>query len=110
MAATVPFIRPGKDECPGTPCRKDRANLPIEHVRLHILAVAATVEPDLAHEYRTVTGNVLQARQIGLKTFLRLKVDVETHQIQEWELQVLGGGIVHIGDEPFRILLLGSPV
>jgi hypothetical protein len=41
---------------------------------------------------------------------LRLKVDVETHEIQERELQVLRGGIVHIGEEPFRILLLGSPV
>ena len=50
MAATVPFIRPGKDKCSGTACRKDRANLPIEHVRLDILAVAATVEPNLPHE------------------------------------------------------------
>src|SRR5262249_50981150 len=110
MAATMPFICPGKDECPGTACRKDRANLPIEDVRLDILTIPATVEPDLPHEYRPVPSHILQTCEIGLKTLLRLQVDVETHEVQEWELQILCGGIVHIGDEPFRILLLGSPV
>ncbi len=110
IAATVPFIRPGKDKRAGTPPRKDRADLPLEHVRLSVLSVATTVESDLPHEHRTVTRHVLQTRQVGLKAFLRLEVHIEAHQVQERQLQVLRGGIVHVRDQPFGVLILGHLV
>src|SRR5262249_3750290 len=83
---------------------------PLEHVRLVILTMSTTVEPDLAHEHWTITRNILQTRQITLETILCLEVDIKAHQVQERQLQILRSGIVHVRDQSFGILILGRPV
>ena len=41
---------------------------------------------------------------------LLLQVDVEAHEVQERELEIFGGGVVHIGDEALGVLGLDGAV
>src|SRR5207244_11312598 len=74
VTVPVPLVRPGEHERPGASRRHRRADLPIEGLRLGVLAVAQAVETQLAHEERPVAGEVLQPGEIGLELRLRLEV------------------------------------
>ena len=49
-ASAKPLVRPGEYERAGAPGRKDRADLPVERLRLRVLAVPKAVQPRLGHD------------------------------------------------------------
>ena len=59
----------------------------------------AAVQSDLGEHERQIAGDVLEARQIGRELPARLEKDIEAREIEERQLQVGGGRIVHVGDE-----------
>src|SRR5438093_633882 len=61
-------------------------------------------------DQRPVAGHVLQAGEVGAEPLLRFEVDVEADQVQEGEVEVLGRGIVDVGDEGAGILRLDDLV
>src|SRR5438445_4007678 len=61
------------------------------------------IQPDLAHQQRAVAGDGVQVGQVGVKPVRRFQIDVEADQVEKRELQVLGGGIVDVGEKPVGI-------
>ena len=57
-----------------------------------------------------VAGDVLEAGEIGLELGARLEEDVEADEVDEGQLEVLGAGVVDVGDERLGVLLLGRVV
>src|SRR2546421_6038052 len=98
MAAPVPLVGPGKHKSACAAGGKGGAHLPVERARLGLGALAAAVQSNLGQNQRSVARQVVQPRQVGGEGLLRLQVDVETNEIDERELQILGGGIVDVGD------------
>ena len=109
-AAAVPLVGPGKHERPGAAAGKRGAHLPVQRARLYRFPVAQAVEPDLAHDQRALAGEVVQASEVGLEILPPLQVDVEAHEVQERELEILGGGVIHVGDEPAGIFGLDRAI
>ena len=110
MAVSIPLVGPREDEHAGAPGGEGRAHLPVERPGLAPLAVAEAVEPQLAHDERPIAGDVLQAGEVRVESLLRLEVDVEAHEVEERQLEVFRRGIVHVGDEPARVLVLDHPI
>ena len=104
VPAPVPVIGPGEDERTGAARGERGSDLPVEGTGLGVLTVPTTIEPDLRHDQGSVTGKVVESGQVRLEALLRFQVDVEACEIDERETQVLGRGIVHVGDEPAGIL------
>ena len=102
----MPLVRPGEDERAGAACGEGSSHLPVEHLRLGLLAVPERVEAELAHEEGMVAGDGLQPGEIGLQPILGFEVHVERDEVEERELEILRGRVVHIRDEPVWILLL----
>ena len=105
-AAPIPFIGPGIHKDPGATVGKHRANLPVEDLRLLAFAVAITVQAQLRHHQGPVSGDVVQARQIGIQTFVRFQIHVEGEKIQKRQLQIFRRGIIHIRHQGLPILRL----
>ena len=70
----------------------------------------AAVQADLGQDEWPVTRNIVKPGKIGCEGLLRLEEDIETHEVEKGELQVLRGGIIDVGDERVWILGLGDPV
>ena len=68
-------------------------------MRLGGFAVTETVQAHLRHDQRPVTGDVVQAGEIGIEAFVRFEIDVEAGKIQERKLQIFGGRIIDVGHE-----------
>ena len=109
LARPVPLVGPGKNERARTARGERRAHLPVEHVRLCLLAVAEAVEAELAQHERAIARQVVQAGKVGLEAIARLEIDVEAHEVEERQPQVLGGRVVDVRDEAVRILRLHDP-
>ena len=109
-AAAVPLVGPREHEGARAACLERGPDLPVEHLRLHFLAVPPAVQPDLGHHQGPVAGDVLEPRQVGRERPLRLQVDVEGHEVEERELEVLRRREVDVGDEALGVLLLGCAV
>src|SRR5258705_9368987 len=109
-ARPVPFVGPRVSERPRTAGGEGRADLPIEHPRLDILAVAPAVETDFAHHERALAGERLQTRQLCLEPILGFGGTVIGGEIQELEPQVFGGRIVDICDQAVGSLVLRSAI
>src|SRR5262249_59518505 len=58
-------------------------------------------------DQRPVADQVLQPKQIAAKLFWVVQVDVERHEVEERQVQVLGGGVVGVRDQAVRVGLLG---
>ena len=101
----MPLVSPGEDEDAGAAEGERGADLPVQRLGLPPLAVAHAVEPELAHDQRAVAREVLQPRHVRFEPVLRFQVDVEAHEIQERQLEILGGGIVHVSDESPRVFV-----
>jgi hypothetical protein len=111
LAAPVPLVGPGEDHGPGAPAFEGRPDLPLQGLGLGRLPMGARVQPQFRHEEGPVPGQVLQAGQIGPEVLLLLQVDVEAQEIQEGELgEILGGGIVHVGDQGPGVRRLHLPI
>src|SRR5437016_5172657 len=106
----MPFIGPGKGECAGASVCEHGANLPIERFSLGHLAVATTVQTNLCHHQRSLVGEVLQPRQVGIEGRLSLQINIEADDIEEWQLQVFGRRIVNISEETCGIFCLRGEV
>src|SRR5204863_8832777 len=98
-AAAMPLVGPREHEHARAAGGKGASDLPVERASLGLLAVAAAVEPRLGDDQRPVAGDVLEAGGVGLELGAGLEEDVETDEIHEVELKVLGAWIVHVGDE-----------
>jgi hypothetical protein len=101
--AAVPLVGPGEDEGAGAAGRVGRAELTLEHPRLRALSVPPAVKPELGDQKRSISRDVVEAPEIGLQELVGLEVDVEADQVEKRELEILGRGIVDVGDEGFRI-------
>ena len=110
VAVPVPLVGPGEHEDAGTAGGERAPRLPGERARLDALVVAEAVKPELAHEERSVAGEILQTGQVGLKPVLRLEVHVEAHEVEERQLEVFRRGVVHVCHEPAGVLLHDRPV
>ena len=84
--------------------------MPIQHPRLHLLVVSQTVQTQFAHQQGTIHSQVMKPGQIGIELGLRFEIDIEAKQVQERQLEVLGGRIIGIGHQALGVLLLGRPV
>jgi hypothetical protein len=98
-AAAVPFVGPGEDVGAGAAGLEDGLDLPGEGVGLGVEAVALAVEADFGHDEGFVAGEVLEAGEVGLEAVAVFEVDVEADEVDEGEVEVLGGGVVDVGDE-----------
>ena len=58
--------------------------------------------PISVDQQRPLAGDVVEAREVGLERLLGLEVDVEADEVEERQLQVLGRGVVDVGDERVR--------
>ena len=110
VALPVPLVGPGEHEDAGTAGGERAPHLPGERARLDALVVAEAVKPELAHEERSVPGEILETGQVGLEPVLRLEVDVEAHEVEAGQLEVFRRGVVHVRHEPAGVLLLDRPV
>ena len=104
VAAAVPLVGPGEDESPGAAGSEGRAHLPVQAVRLFLVAVAAAVQADLGHQQRLLAGQVLQPVEVGLQRLAAFQIDVEADDVDERQLQVLGRREVDVGDQRTRVL------
>jgi hypothetical protein len=102
----MPLVRPSEHEHPGASRLGNRVELPRERVGLFLLAFAPAVQTKLGEQQRPVVREVLQARQIAREQFPPLEVDVEGDEVEVRQPQILGRGIVDIGDERLWILVL----
>src|SRR5919198_2062388 len=109
-AATVPFIRPRKHEGPSATGLKRRPQLPLETLRLALAPVPPTVEPNLAQDQWPIASDVVQTSEVRLEVRLPFEINVEAHQIEERQVQVLRRGVVDVGDQRVGVLLLGRGV
>src|SRR5439155_12333800 len=100
LAVPIPLVGPREHEHAGATGGERRPYLPVERPRLSTLAMAEAVEPELAHDERPVSCDVLQARQVRLEAVLRLEVHIEAHEVEKRQPEVLRGGVVHVGHEP----------
>jgi hypothetical protein len=103
--APVPLVGPRINERTRCARRERGAHLPGEGLGLAQLAVAHAVEPDLGQHQRSIAGEVLEPGEVGLQPVAILEVDVEAVEVEERQLQVLGGGIVDVRDQRAGILL-----
>src|SRR3712207_2233026 len=103
-AVVVPLVSPGKNQGAGAAGRECGPHLPRENARLAVLAVSKAVQPNLGQNHRPIACNVLEASEVGLKTLLLLKVDVKGNKVDERQLQIFSGRIVHISNEALGIL------
>ena len=110
FAGPIPIVGPGVDERPRAPPGERAADLPIQGPRLLVLAVPPAVQTDLAHHHRPLTRQGVQPSEVGLEPLLRLEVHVEADEVQEIELQVLGGRIVDVGDEAVGRFVFGGAI
>ncbi len=110
LAVPIPLVRPGEHEHSGTAGCERGADLPVERARLHLVAVAQAVEPELAHHQRAVAGEVLEPGDVAVESFLRFEVDVEAQQVQERQPQVFGGGVVYVGHQAVRVFVFHDAV
>ena len=101
VAAAIPLVGPGEDKRARTALGKSGPQLPVETLRLGILTVALAVEADLRHQQGFLIHQVLKSRKIISELTLLLQVDVEAQQIQEAEVEMLGGGL----QEPMLAIL-----
>src|SRR6185295_8243385 len=65
--------------------------------------MAATIQPDLAQNERAITSDILETCQVGLEWRLCLEKDVEADEVDKGQLQILGRGIVDVGDQTVRV-------
>src|SRR5207247_2657418 len=106
--AAEPIIGPRVNERAGTSSREGCANLPIEHARLGVLAVAQAVEADFRHEQGPVAGDVVKSGQVGVQAGLGLEIDVEANEIEKRELEIFGGRIIDVGHQAVGIAGFGQ--
>jgi len=85
-------------------------DLPAERLRLPVLAVPAAVEPDFRHQERPVAGKYLKPGKVRSEPRLRLEVYVEASQVEERQIQILGGWVVDVAHEALGVLGFGDPV
>ena len=64
----------------------------------------AAVQPDLRHDEGPVADQILKPREVGGQTLLGLQIHVEACEVEERELEVLRGGIVHVRHQGRGIL------
>jgi hypothetical protein len=86
------------------------SHLPVDDARLFFPPVAQTVEAQLAQQERSLVCDRLEPAEVRFQTFLGFEIDVETHQVEEREPQILGRRIVDIGNETLGIFFFDCPV
>src|SRR5687768_179810 len=97
MTAAPPLVGPGESDRATRAFFERRADLHRSERRLSIFSFPNAVGPRLGDEQRLVTGNVLKAGQIRAQLVLAMQVDVEGADVEERQVQELGGREVHVG-------------
>src|SRR5207249_566682 len=110
LPASIPVFGPREDKGARAPTSERAFDLAPEEVGLFLAAIPETVEADFAQDHRTVPGDRMQPRDVGLERVPFFEIDVERDQIQEFQPQVLGGREIDVGDEAARILVLDDLV
>src|SRR6516164_5309389 len=82
VAAGVPIIRPGEDECAGQTHQEGLPDVAGQELRLFLLAVPERVHADLPQEQRLIADEVLEAEQVAAKGFQIVQVDVESQEVE----------------------------
>ena len=102
LSAHPPLVRPREDACAGDPSLDRRLELPLQNVRLSLLAVRLLPRgnTDLPEHERPVTGQMLQLAEIAAEVLAALEKDVEHQEVDALQRQVLGGRIIGVGDQP----------
>ena len=106
LATPVPFVGPSINECPRASCGEGLSYLPVQGSSLRLVSIPVAVESDFRYQQRTIAGEILEPREIGLIFVLRLEENVETNQIEKGQIQIFRRWIVCVGNENFRILFL----
>ena len=106
-AADPPLVGPREDPGAGDAALDRGLELPVEHLRLMLLAAlaGAGVEADLAEDEGPVAGEVVKPGQVAPEVLAALEEDVEHEEVEGLERQVLGRRVVGVGDELIGILL-----
>src|SRR6478752_3641495 len=77
-----------------------------EELSLLHFTVPEAIHTDFAEQQRLVADEVLQPKQVPAKCLAIVEIDIERCEIDERQVQVLGGRKVGIGDQPVWIDLL----
>ena len=99
VSAGVPVVGPGEDVGPGQAHQLGLAQVAREQSGLLRLAMAERVQAELAQDQRAVADQVLQAEQIVAKRRMIVQINVECHEIEEGEIEILRGGVTGVGDQ-----------
>ena len=106
VAAPMPLVRPGEDDCTGSTSSERRVYLPRDQVGLSDVTVGTGVDADLREDEGMVTGDCLEARDVSLERVGLLQEDVERDEVEKGELEILSRRIVGVCDEGAIVNLL----
>ena len=102
LAAAEPFVGPRVNDRSGQPAAHHALDVPGDHFRLLVFAVADGIHAEFPEHERTVLREVLQAREVAIEVLLTVQVDVEGEKVGVLRQQVFGRGkagvrIKHLG-------------
>ena len=103
VTAAIPFIRPSKDKRSCASGRPNCTDLPCQYLSLRVLPLSQTIQPNFREDQGTFVGNVLKTGKVRMKSGPGFQIDVETHKIQEGELEIFGCRIIDVRDKSVRI-------
>ena len=106
MSAGVPVVGPGEDVGPGQAHQLGLAQVAREQSGLLRLAMPERVQAELAQDQRAVADQVLQPEHVVAERRMVVQIDVEGHEIEEGEIEILRGGVAGVGDQAVGVGLL----
>ena len=90
LATAEPFVGPRVNDRSGQPAAHHALDVPGDHFRLLVFAVADGVHAEFPEHERTVLREVLQAREVAIEVLLTVQVDVEGEKVGVLRQQVFG--------------------
>ena len=99
MAASPPFIGPGKGDGAAGAFFEGGAQVHRGEPRLALFAFADAVDARFRQQQRLLSGDVLQPCQIGAQILLAVQVDVERADIEERQVEEFSRREVHVGEQ-----------
>src|SRR5206468_1844770 len=109
LAASKPFVSPGKKNRSGKATFYDAIDVPTEHVGLLVFRMPDRVHAEFPKDKRMLTSEILEPQQVPLEITLVVEVHVKTAKISILRQQIFGRGICRIRKESIRIDSASDP-
>ena len=103
VPAGEPLVGPRKENRAGGAAFDHDIEMPVEHLGLHVLALAHRIEAEFAEDHRLVFRQILQARDVAFEIRAAFQIDVEAVEIDvRWE-EIFRRRITRVAVERTRI-------